>query len=53
MAFLKQHKELLTEELFKKIKPSFSRNRQFYARDSYKSEIKELEDFFSEKKEEE
>lgn len=52
MAFLKQHKELLTEELFKKIKPSFSRNRQFYGRNSYKSEIKELEDFFSEKKEE-
>ena len=50
MAFLIHHKELLTEEIFKKIKPLFSKNRQFHGRDSYKSEIKELEDIFSEKK---
>lgn len=52
MKFLKNHKGLLTDEIFKKLKLLFSRNRQFYGRDSYKSEIKELEDLFTDEKEE-
>lgn len=52
MEFLKHHKDLLTEELFKKLKVFFIRNRQFHARDNYKAEIKEFDDYFGEKKEE-